>query len=661
MFILAPNAKAFYDHIEHSMQKVQEELDQDIVQGFFAGLPFMPIQFVENSYVTQKDKERRIGRGNAPYGPEGGGFMWEGKEVSINASIDLDEFPDLTLPTIFTFASNTRIAQTLFDVTGDPRLQQEQVYSDWVSFYRWLVPMLLYWWTSCIIIHPGGILVDGGMFFGCSASPGLANRVMNVLLWFWRVLILLCLDEVTTWDVTANDGNGAACEPGASNMFAHCAYHAAATNGYMPPDLKDWAKELTADIPTVDAAYWDQDPRARQWRQQRYRSALAAGLSMRDAIYNSLPYTASGFFDDSQQSAAACMITIVLGCLLRLTQLTGVKVSGPKLQWAKPGVVGTAKLLQPEPTLVSHLVWTFVAGFAVALGRELNTVTWRLFDTIARIDEANSRLDVLLGHGAGQKNVLHVTEQALQSAAGLFMFMIQVARQYRALMNSTWRCLGRTPFTNGRRFTPRVTVLSLQAQHDLKLLISGLRRRRGYSFAPTSQEPDGRTRPRIFIMNDSAGKSSRVGDTSFRGGGAWLHADHFEETPWCNVPWTDEQLTKHSTETEMANANCSLAAVARAYPHYDIIEVLDNQAAVHTLRRLACDSPSIERQIRYRLEILEVLPTDTRVFTLWSCREQGSLADMLSKDDLDGFRRALAVRGLPPPQATPMERGAPIF
>jgi hypothetical protein len=39
-----------------------------------------------------------------------------------------------------------------------------------------------------------------------------------------------------------------------------------------------------------------------------------------------------------------------------------------------------------------------------------------------------------------------------------------------------------------------------------------------------------------------------------------------------------------------------------------------------------------------------------------ACREDGTLADMLSKDDMNAFSRALAERGLPPPAVAPFIR-----
>lgn len=77
----------------------------------------------------------------------------------------------------------------------------------------------VFWWMQCAVLAPGGVFADAGTFFGSRSAPGLANRCMNVLLFYWSVLILLLLDNVTTWDVTANEGEGAPCAAGTSNMF----------------------------------------------------------------------------------------------------------------------------------------------------------------------------------------------------------------------------------------------------------------------------------------------------------------------------------------------------------------------------------------------------------------------------------------------------------
>lgn len=161
-------------------------------------------------------------------------------------------------------------------------------------------------------------------------------------------------------------------------------------------------------------------------------------------------------------------------------------------------------------------------------------------------------------------------------------------------------------------------------------------------------------------MNDSAGKPTVEGDTSYRGSGVWLFTESALFTRWSNTRWTESQLDKHSTETELTNANCSLASLFYSHEGYDIMEVLNSKSAVQTLRRLGCRSDSLECQMKHRLDILmDIALKDTRVFTVWSCREYGTLADMLSKNGIHAFTKALADRGLPPPAAVPFSRVQP--
>ena len=134
------------------------------------------------------------------------------------------------------------------------------------------------------------------------------------------------------------------------------------------------------------------------------------------------------------------------------------------------------------------------------------------------------------------------------------------------------------------------------------------------------------------------------------------------ETNWTVCRWTPEILREHcSTVTEMANANATLETVLRGFPGHLVIEVLDNQAATAALRRLGCKSAALENQLTWRSRILESLGPQQLVVTCWSRREDGTLADDLSKLELERFRVGLGARGLPPPAHTPFARTYPRF
>ena len=644
MLVLDPNADEFDQHIKISIEKVEDELDQGMLQGFYLGPPFMPIMILRHSYIVQKGKPRRICQANAPYN-----FTWEGEDVSLNAGISTEDMHPLALPTVFNFALNSMIAASLYAATGDADLKQEQIYTDYTAFYRYLVPMLFFAWTTCNFLHPSGCTCDMGTGFGQMSAPFLANRVMNVLLFYWSLLFLLLLDECTTWDVTT----ASACELGQSDMVSKAEYLD------WSPELRDLARSLTANMPR-SCVGWDKATSVRQWRQNRYSIARQAGYCVRDAIWESLPYARSGFFDDAQQSAPACMAPMIVSCILRLAALTGVDISIPKMQWAKTGMLAIATPLVEKPTCIEQLYFAFEPGFAVCLGRLMQNTTFKIFDTPERIAHciawATRLCDTAQQHS---KHMISFSE--LQALAGLLVFIIMIRPELRGRMNSVWRCLGHAASQNSNYYQRRRMKMRISeaAIGDLREICHSLPLSPGYAFAP-STKPIGADLPVVFVLNDAAGASS-VEDASqrFAGGGVWLYTAAANKTLWSNVQWTKEQLLTHSTEQELANANCSLEAVIELYPDHDIVEVLDSLSAVTTLRTLSCKSATLERQLRFRLTLLEA--ATQRIFSLWSERRHGTLADMQSKDQQDSFRAALEARGLPAPQSKPFLRPTPRF
>ena len=111
----------------------------------------------------------------------------------------------------------------------------------------------------------------------------------------------------------------------------------------------------------------------------------------------------------------------------------------------------------------------------------------------------------------------------------------------------------------------------------------------------------------------------------------------------------------------MANANASLESVLQRFPGHLVVEVLDNQAATKALRRLGCKSAELVNQLVWRSQLLDSLGPNQLVVTCWSRREEGTLADDLSKHLLVQFRLGLRARGLPEPATLPFVRQYPRF
>jgi hypothetical protein len=89
------------------------------------------------------------------------------------------------------------------------------------------------------------------------------------------------------------------------------------------------------------------------------------------------------------------------------------------------------------------------------------------------------------------------------------------------------------------------------------------------------------------------------------------------------------------------------------------MEVLDSASSVHILRRLACAAPDLRPLLERRSDIIHLLDKTQRILTVWTCRENGTLADMVSKFQLAEFANGLCQRGLPPPAQAPFSRGQP--
>jgi hypothetical protein len=121
---------------------------------------------------------------------------------------DSNLFPDLHLPTIFTMTMCTGIIMSLYEATGLDSMQAELLLTDWQSFYRSMVIRASWLHLTIMTILPTGCLCDLREYFGSRGAPTTACRLMDCLLFFWMCLILLLLERVTSWDVTADSGRG---------------------------------------------------------------------------------------------------------------------------------------------------------------------------------------------------------------------------------------------------------------------------------------------------------------------------------------------------------------------------------------------------------------------------------------------------------------------
>ena len=617
--LLGPNYKGFYDEVDFAVTKNIKELAEGVLQGTFAGPCFLPCRVFPNNVAIQPNgKKRRTGDGGWPRD-----FTLLGADLSLNAAIDIDnedQFPAYTLPSAVTFARALAIASTCYEMTGDPTMQMHVLLSDWVAYYRTFVLDIRYFWTQLNVYMPTGCTVDTALYFGDKGAPNFSNHAMNWLLFMWKNLFRELIQSKTSWDVQTRKA-----------------------------------------VPAVGA--WDTHAGVRRWRQNRYDLALAAGHSADEAYFQSIPVVFQGYFDDGQTATAAALLPDLVTALFQLVNKVGVAVEYSKLVWATPdGKLGHCQPIgDATPQSFDDVDFSFSMGSPVVLGKEIDLVgrlvqetRQRQVDMVQRLAETCSRDFVWTSN--------------MRSLIGQLMFIVITIAELRGTLNAPIRCLkavtrldavrrrsmsGR-PGPDGERQIDHLVPLGRTAKQSLAMAAQLVIHQRGRQFAPQWAVP--LRDNTIYIMNDAAGFAGFF-DTAFRGGASWVIIPGLSITLWCVQHWPLGLLAiAHSTELEVINANYTLEAILAAYPSHDVCEVLDNQAAVACLKRCACDSKTLIDQMAFRQSLITRLQGSRRIFTQWSRRELGTLADMLSKGHIARFCAGLLARHLPPAALTQMTR-----
>ena len=684
--ILMPNSKEHFRNASIAFKKMKAEVDSGVLVPFFGAIPcWMPLGVYTEGFTPTTDAmrehgklPRRTGHGPAPgysalkrytdplsYETDSQGFLvvdnGELRDIALNEEINLDDevaFPAYELPSVQTHARNIAIMSTLGEETRDPRHEINQLYTDWSAYYRSLVQLIEFMWRTCI--HGITLFNDTAYYFGDRGAAAKSQRVMSVLVCYTLMIFLLLLDKCTSYDVVRRRE----CPPGQSGMYFHAGYASLHERSEM------LIAQVTDSIDTSSALNWDASPASRKWRQDRYDAAVRQGLSKHQCVFASIPCTMQGYIDDGQISLAACFVPLFIAALLRMVAMTGIQLAASKLQWAQPGKLYKANLLREPPMLPEDIDWVrdMVHDNAVCLGRYMDTRNGKIHDTPERIADVSKRTRQLVEQAATTNG--KVSFLLFRALLGVLIWMVAIAPVMRSCLNACWKCLyAKTRLRTAakqvshRREEDHLVPFPADIEKDMLNLIAFLSNHDGYLFAPTTQQPN----DPIFIMNDSAGQSSVVGqENDWRGGGVWLYVPGATHTMYSVYRWSKWVLTGAnggngltSTTTEMINANMSLAAVINAFPDRDLVEVLDSSSAVACLRRLACHSEELQGPLRYRAELLQHLSADARIWTVWSAREFGTLADLLSKLQLVAFTEGLVARGLPPPASSPFERAEP--
>ena len=410
---------------------------------------------------------------------------------------------------------------------------------------------------------------------------------------------------------------------------------------------------------------WDSHPKVRTWRQHRYQLARSAGLPPAEAYWQSVPFVRQGYFDDGQFAIAACLLLLLVESLLELVNLVGVGLSYTKMVISfqddtkqSVGISAACAATARNPSSADDLEFSTGPGNAVVLGKDIRFGSRVVSETEVRVFDTIQKIDVILVE-AESRDVRLTKLSSMRSIIGILMYICITKPDLRGLLNAPMRSLkvktrlghrqgGRKHLAALDQFVP----LSYDAGACLKTVQYSLRHLEGRPFASKLEFPAlDRT---IFVMNDAAGLGD---DDSFRGGGSWIWIPSLKLIQWTTRAFSDSQLQEHhSTSLEIMNGNCTLQAVLDKFPALDVVEIYDNQSAVASLRRLACNSDSLNVHMEYRRRLLQPYLSVRRVYTLWSNRTLGTLADMLSKYKIPEFRAGLTSRGFPAPLHDELQR-----
>ena len=188
----------------------------------------------------------------------------------------------------------------------------------------------------------------------------------------------------------------------------------------------------------------------------------------------------------------------------------------------------------------------------------------------------------------------------------------------------------------------------------MEMIIELMEADTGVAFMPYVTPPP--RDQRILIVSDAAGNADDNMRT-YRGGAAAIITPKAKVTHTVMYEWSSEEILQHSTALEIASAIMAIRTVHQrqidgTLPPHDIVVVLDNSAAVASMRRNGAHSNSIKDLITSWTHLQMELPARQRIFIFWASREhEVEIADALSKGDIAKADSMLAARDLPPTAA----------
>jgi len=625
--ILHPNYRTVAHHAVEAHDLKMQEQRHGIVSPAYIGPPLIPCRMQPYSAVVQPPKltPRFCADLGSPRGDDDGAGL-----NSINTHIDFsntENFRKLRLPDPLTIASDVSRLQAGLPASSHPIWIGA---ADWSKWYRQLPKPRSEWWFQIVGIDPG-FRIDYAMIFGDAAAPDGANRAEDIfleLIYFNLTTMLKTIQESAT---------------------------AARSQRQYYQVVDDWVRTRCAAIRQSHPEQW-QDP---EFRRRQHRNIMLCGFFddtifaapgqptqfYRHVVYQDL------YYEDG-------LFSMLVRALLQFADDLHIDIAAHKLTCGTPdgrtGILCYALWCEDRdkhvPPARRRVMWTLAPGNMKVLGKEIDLQQQRVYDTEQRVAQFElqilSLIDLSKKHTRNGRPTVPVI--SYQRMLGVAFYIAVTETSYRhllngpvrplKLLNSLYPELERQYRTNPKRHGPAKIpwfswlYFDTAAQQDLLLYAKMVKRRNGHIFSPLPNTPGIDDRQVIWIMNDASGKPT--------GGGGAIFWDplnplemHASFIPWLTPACRESTLLGEgmSTVQEVATAvqHAELAVSHLTHGAVDILECLDNEAAVTVLTSSVTRMPELQHWVRQRMEFLQQHPS-IRIFSVWNCREQGRIPDGIS-------------------------------
>ena len=641
--VLQMNYPAVSRHAAKAQAIAEKEASQGFLSTPYNSLPLSPARINPFNAIEREGKEPRFcGDLSAPQGEKDGGGL-----NSVNAGIpfgELDVIAQMRLTSAASFARDTGILAA-------SALRTWIATADWARYYRQLPKPIRELFSQLQWLGPNGPQIDWATIFGDAAAPAQANRVQDIL------LSLIAHEFEIQLAKYRRTALGPA-KPFLDALDEYSAQRLAALKEQFPDRF----------TPASDLIY-----EVRQWRDRQLRLIVLAGFFDDSLVSSFVSHEESKEFPNPDGTPGSRLLTrahgpfeLLLAAILTVADDLRLETADHKIDCGTDDG-RTGRLAIDIWRDRGEIWWALKPGCMVALGKELDLEHRILRDTTARVTafaasvstlcataNANRRPNkksrsarlksaatnrpltgdamapLLLGTPTapipdlraliGQALFIMLTEPALRSALNVpirglrLIESIAPELERRLRASHKGRSHARIPWFSWAWLADAAQ----EALHDFALAAL---QRRGVPFNPTTPSLGSRNAT-CWVLQDASGSEG--------GGGGAIYLNPDGSDPhWSFDSFTPEETAAHSTYQEGMNANRNLRR-ALEQGSLDIIEVLDNAAWVFVSRSGAARADELHPLLTDRRQLLLRYPA-ARVYTVWQAREEGTLADAVSK------------------------------